>query len=108
MMSCEIPKPYMLSNPVHLTVHLTIEDPDLDFAKAEMNAKKQAKSHYSDAMLLSWYDKNKERYSPYGIECCSDGNPSWVTYAKSRGSNIAIDINNEEYVFIFRGENGSS
>ena len=108
MMSCEIPKSYMLSNPVHLTVPLTIRDSDLDFEKAGMYAKKHAKSYYSDAMLLSWYDKNKGRYSPHGIECCSEGNPSWVTYAKSRGGNIAVDINNEEYVFIFRGEDGAS
>jgi hypothetical protein len=64
----------------------------------------QAKSYYSDAMLLSWFDKKNGRYSPYDVECCGEGKPSWVEYAKSRGGNLTIDINNEDYVFVFLGK----
>lgn len=102
MNSCEIPKEYMLPNPVHLS----IEKSGLDFAKAETMAKDQARSYFNQAMLLSWYDKEANRYSPHEVECCIEGKPSWVTYAKSRGGNLTIDINNEDYVFIFRGKEG--
>ena len=27
--------------------------------------------------------------------------PAWVIYAESRGGNITIDINQEEYIFIY-------
>ena len=102
--SCEIPESTMLPNPVHLNV----DDCDLDFSKAEMIAKDQAKSYHSGAMLLSWYDRKLGRYSPHDVECCAEGKPSWVSYAKSRGGNLTIDINNEEYVFVFRGKQGLS
>jgi hypothetical protein len=99
MMACERPESYMLPNPVHLRI-----EEGLDFHKAQRIAKDQAKSYYSDAMLLSWFDKKNGRYSPYDVECCADGKPSWVEYAKSRGGNLTIDINDEDYVFVFLGK----
>jgi hypothetical protein len=51
-------------------------------------------------MLLAWYEKKTGRYSP-PVECCGKEKPSWVVYAESRGGNITIDINKEEYVFIY-------
>ena len=104
MNSCEFPEEYMLPNPVHLK----IEKPELDFVEAKRIAEDQARSYYSDAMLLSWYDKQKGRYSPHEVTCCAEGKPSWVSYAKSRGGSLTIDINNEAYVFVFRGKEGLS
>ena len=103
MVGCEIPKAHMLPTPVHLRI-----EEELDFQKAERIAKDQAKSYYSDAMLLSWFDKSRGRYSPYDVECCSEGKPGWVEYAKSRGGNLTIDINDEDYVFVFLGKPGLS
>ena len=104
MRSCEIPTPYMLPNPVHLRGKGEV----IDFDRARRMAKDQARSYYGDAMLLSWFDKKKGRYSPREVDCCREGQPSWVTYAKCRGGNITIDINHEEYVFVFRGKEGLS
>jgi hypothetical protein len=104
MISCEIPEAYMLPNPVHIEV----EEPGLDFEIAERIAKNQAKAYSSDAVLLSWYDKKEGRYSPHEVVCCSEGKPSWVKYAKSRGGNLTIDVNAEEYVFVFRGKQALS
>jgi hypothetical protein len=98
-MACERPEFYMLPNPVHLNIN-----GELDFLKAKRIAKDQAKSYYGDAMLLSWFDKKGGRYSPYDVECCAEGKPSWVEYAKSRGGNLTIDINEEDYVFVFLGK----
>ncbi len=94
----------MLPNPILMK----IEVPKLDFESAHRIAKNQAKSYYSDTMLLSWYDKKHGRFSPNDLECSEEGKPSWVTYAKSRGGNLTIDINNEDYVFVFRGKQGLS
>jgi hypothetical protein len=104
VVTCEIPEEYVLPNPVYLKIH----DRDLDFDQAERIAKDQARSYYSEVMLLSWYDGNKGQYSPKEVECCEPGKPSWVTYAKSRGGNLTIDINSEQYVFVFRGKQGLS
>ena len=101
---CEIPYAHVLPDPVHIKV----EASSLDFEKAELIAKNQAKSYSSDALLLSWFDKKEGRYSPHDVECCSNGKPSWVEYARSRDGNLTIDINADEYVFVFRGKQGLS
>jgi len=100
MVSCEIPEEHMLPNPVHIK----IKKPDLHFDEAQGIAKDRAEAHYSGAMLLSWYDRKKGSCSPRNVEGCSEEKPGWVEYAESRGGNLTIDINNEEYVFVFRGE----
>jgi hypothetical protein len=105
MERCEIPREDTLPNPVHLK----LEEPGLDFERAKKAAKNLAKSYSGDAMLLSWFDRKAGRYSPHEVECCKDGEPpSWVEYARSRGGNLTIDINHEEYVFVFRGKQGLS
>lgn len=100
MTSCESPEAYMLPNPIFLN----IDKKGLDFNNARMIAKSEAEKHYKDAMILSWFDKMESQYAPQNIECCSKGNPGWITYAKSMGGNLSIDINHEDYVFIFYGE----
>ena len=100
MNTCEIPTVQMLPNPVFLK----IDDPQIDFEKAKTIAKSKAQTYHEDTMLLSWFDKEKESYSPFSVECCSDGKPSWVSYALSRGGELSIDINDGKYVFIFSGD----
>jgi len=103
MLACERPHRDMLPTPVHLQIH-----EDLDFTKAQRIAKDQARAYYSDSMLLSWFDKKSGRYSPHEAECCIEGKPSWVEYGKSRGGNLTIDINDEDFVFVFMGKPGLS
>lgn len=100
MQQCEIPSGEMLPNPIHLN----LESSGLDFERAQQAAKNVAKTHYNDPILLSWFDRKAERYSPQEVTCCTEGKPSWVEYARSRGANLTVDINNEEYVFVFLGE----
>lgn len=99
MLACEVPNRNMLPTPVHIKIQGS-----LDFVKAQSIAKEQAKAYYSDSMLLSWFDKKGGRYSPHEAECCIEGKPSWVEYARSRGANLTIDINDEDYVFMFMGK----
>jgi len=98
MRGCEIPTGPALPNPVYLQMGRS------DFEGALKVAKDTARSYCTDPMLLSWYDRAKGMYSPHEAECCAEGKPSWVTYAKSRGGNLTVDINHEDYVFIFRGK----
>ncbi|MCL4503340.1 MAG: AF1514 family protein [Deltaproteobacteria bacterium] len=88
----------MLHNPIGLRV----DDPDLDFPQAEKLARQKAKEVCDEPMLLAWFDRVKGVFSP-NITCCREDKPSWLTYAESRGGNIVISINDEDYVFVFRG-----
>ncbi len=99
MQACEIPKGDMLPNPVYVLVDKT----GLDFRHARDAASYLAKEFYLEPMLLSWFDKNAGKYSPQDVTCCTEDKPGWVEYARTRGGNFTVDINHEEYVFIFRG-----
>jgi len=87
----------MLKNPVHLQV----KDEDLDFARAKQLADKEAQKVTADPMLLAWYNGKTGQYSP-PVACCGEDRPTWLIYAESRGGNIYIDINDLEYVFVYR------
>jgi hypothetical protein len=87
----------MLKNPIEVRV----EDENLDFAGAKRIADQKAADISKDPMLLAWFDKKYERFSPL-VECCGDDKPAWLVYAESRGGTIVIDINGEEYVFVYR------
>ena len=99
MQACEIPEGDMLPNPVYVELDKT----ELDFKHAQDAASYLAKTLYWEPMLLSWFDKNAGKYSPQNVTCCTEDKPGWVEYARSRGGNFTVDINHEEYVFIFRG-----
>jgi hypothetical protein len=99
MEACEIPRKDMLPNPVYLE----LDKGGLDFEGARDAAKNLAQKLYWEPMLLSWFDKNAGKYSPQAVTCCKEGMPGWVEYARSRGGNFSVNINHEEYVFIFRG-----
>jgi hypothetical protein len=99
MQAFEIPKKDMLPNPVYVV----LDQSGLDFERAQDAARNLAKKLYWEPMLLSWYDKNAGKYSPQDVICSSEGKPGWVEYARSRGGDFTVDINYQEYVFIFRG-----
>ena len=82
-------------------IKIEIDNPELDFAEAKEIAKQRAKEICDDPMLLSWYQgKTGESYP--NLECGPGDKPAWITYAESRGGDITIDINDEEYVFIYK------
>lgn len=88
----------MLKNPVQLQV----KDEELDFSRAKQMADQEAKKLTADPMLLAWYDAKTGQYSP-PVSCCGDDDrPAWLIYAQSRGGNIYIDINDLDYVFVYR------
>ena len=72
----------------------------LDFGEARKLADQKAKELGEDPMLLAWYEQKSGTFSP-PVECCSEIKPGWIVYAESRGGSITIDINDEEYIFIY-------
>lgn len=99
MQACEIPKGDMLPNPVYVE----LDTAGLDFERAQIAARDLAQKLYWEPTLLSWFDKNAGKYSPQDVTYCIEDEPGWVEYARSWGGNFTVDINCEEYVFIFRG-----
>ena len=102
MNACEIPTPEMFSR----AIHLHIGGEGLNFEEAKHAAYERARTYGSDPMLLSWFERKSGTYFPSIVECCERGKPTWVSYARSRGGNLTIDINDEDYIFIFRGQQG--
>ena len=99
MNSCRPVTEEILTHPIHIQTN----GQELDFSTAKKLAYKEAQKHSTDPMLMAWFDKKADQYSPL-VDCCGEDKPSWVIYAESRGGNITIDINHEEYVFIYLGE----
>lgn len=87
----------MLHDPI--SVH--VDPASLDFSRARSIADQAAGEVGDDLMLLSWYDKKAGRFSP-DVICCDTEKPSWLVYAESRGGAIAVNINDLEYVFVYR------
>jgi hypothetical protein len=52
-------------------------------------------------MLLAWFDRKSGTFSP-DVICCGDTKPSWLVYADSRGADISVDVNDLDYVFVYK------
>ena len=98
MTTCRTLTKEMLSHPVSVRV----DEPLPDLTAARRIADQKARELASEPMLLAWYEAKSGRFSP-SVECCSETKPGWLVYAESRGGDIAIDINDQEYVFVYRG-----
>jgi hypothetical protein len=102
MQQCQIPREDYLPPQV---IHLTIEDERCDLECARQAAIEEAMQYDNAPRLVSWFDRRGENFSTRDREC-RDGEPSWVLYAEDQGADLTIDINNEDYVFIFRKSHG--
>ncbi|MEJ2657412.1 MAG: AF1514 family protein [Desulfobacterales bacterium] len=81
-------------------IKIRIDDKDLDFLKAKNIAKEKAKELADDPMLLSWHNGKTGEYFPK-LECGTWEKPVWIIFAESRGADIAVNINDGEYVFLY-------
>jgi hypothetical protein len=81
-------------------IKIRIDDKDLDFVTAKEIAKDKATELAQDPMLLSWYSGRTGDYFPK-LECGSRDKPVWILFAESRGADIAVNINDGEYIFLY-------
>jgi len=98
MFDCKFITREMLPDPIEVR---TEDKSGLTFYDAKAIADQRAKALTTDPVLLSWFDKKSSRFSP-DVICCGTEKPTWLVYAESRGGRIAVDINDEDYVFVYR------
>jgi hypothetical protein len=88
---------YRLINPIKLK----IDDDKLNFQMARQIADKRADKLCSNAVMLSWYNGTTGESHPQQKKRRA-GCPGWISYAKKQGGDMTIDINNEQYVFVYQ------
>jgi hypothetical protein len=82
------------------TATLVVDSADLDLQAAQDLARQKAREINPDAMLLAWYDARTDTGYP-NTECGDGSQPPWELFARSRGGNLTIDINDGIYTFIY-------
>ncbi len=87
----------MLPNPIPMK----IAGEQCNFECVKKKVVSKAMAFAREPELLSWYDGKRQVYAP-NDECCVEGEPNWLAYALAKGADLAIDVNDEEYVFLFR------
>lgn len=102
MLSCEIPSLGMFETDV---VHLDIDEARCDLECAREAAIQKATAYDNSPQLISWFDKRSQSYFP-SDECCVEGEPSWLAYGLAHGADLTVDVNDEDYVFMFRKSHG--
>lgn len=84
------------------TQKITVEGKELDFSLARFLAEGLASRSVSTPMLIAWFDGKKGEEHPQVPEC--QHKPGWLSYAEGHGGCIRVDINEDEYSFIFAEE----
>lgn len=90
------PLKYQLINPVKIKTDLA----DLDFVAAQCIADKKAKALCPAPTLISWYNATTGESHPKA-KCAHAGKPGWLNYAESCNCDMTVDINDEQFVFIY-------
>ena len=85
----------------HETVSLQIADHDLDFTKASNLARARAREINKDAMMLAWFNRRSKKGFP-DYDCGAGNTPPWRVFAEARGANLTVDVNDGEYIFMYR------
>lgn len=96
MATCKLVDKQMLTNAIDVSANA-----NLSFGEAREIADQKASEVTDEPMLMAWYEKKTGKFSPQ-VECCSEEKPGWLVYAESRGGNVIVDINSQEYVFVYR------
>ena len=81
-------------------IRLTIDNPNLDLESATDRPKEKAQELSDDPMLLAWSCGKTGEYYPK-TECGRTDKPAWIVFAESRGADMAININDGEYIFLY-------
>ncbi len=74
-----------------------------DYQEAVELAGEQAKRRFSEYMLISWYDTDRDFESPpNSTECTRNGRKDgYIHYGLSHGAKLKVDIENGRFVFFF-------
>lgn len=85
------------------TVELLPEAPLGDYRQALALADEAARRRLGEAMLLSWYDRDRDFESPqHASECHLDSAvPGYVDYGLSHGATLKVDVEHGRFVFFY-------
>ncbi len=85
------------------TLHLDADELGLGFDACLRLANVAAREVLGEAMLLSFYDRDRNLESPAGVSECHVGcdTPGWLDYAKNRGGTLVVDFGRGRYVFCY-------
>lgn len=80
-----------------------VSAPGLDFGAALAHSEALARERLGDAMLLSWYDRERDLEAPGHVSECSRacGTPGWWDYAAHRGARLAIEYDDGRFTFCY-------
>lgn len=86
------------------TLHLNTDELDLGFDACHRLAHILADHLTGGAMLLSFFDRDRNLESPAGVSECHQGCaiPGWQDYAENRGGELMVDFGGGRFVFCFR------
>lgn len=90
------PLKYRLINPLKIKT----EPADLDFPTARRIAEDKARALCPAPTLICWYDSTTGRCHPE-VQCASTGKPGWLDYAEACKCDMTVDINDEQYIFVY-------
>jgi len=84
-------------------VELQPEGPVADYRIAMQLANAEAKERLGEAMLISWYDRDRDFESPqHASECHQDSaTPGYVDYGIHHGASLKVDIEQGRFVFFY-------
>jgi hypothetical protein len=85
------------------TLHLDTAELGLNFDACLKLAQSIASSVLGEAMLLSWYDRERNLESPAHVSECHVNCPvpGWWDYAANRGGTLAVNFSQGRFVFCF-------
>jgi hypothetical protein len=85
------------------TLHMNADELGLDFNACLKLAEANANHLLGDAMLLTFYDRDRNLESPSGVSECHVGceTPGWIDYAQNRGGTLIVNYDKGRFVFCF-------
>lgn len=93
----------MPESPVIKVVELSPAQAVADYKVAMKLATNEAELRLGEAMLIAWYDRDRDFESPqHSSECHQDSAiPGYVDYGVNHGATLKIDIEQGRFVFFY-------
>ncbi len=84
-------------------VSLRLEQSPADYREAMKLADEEAEKRLGEAMLLSWYDRDRDFESPqHASEChANSAIPGYIDYGLYHGAKLKIDLEDGRFVFFY-------
>lgn len=84
-------------------VELQPEPPLSDYRAAMQLANNEADKYLGEAMLLSWYDRDRDFESPQHVSECHQDSAiaGYVDYGIHHGATLKVDIEQGRFVFFY-------